>query len=240
MMLIFDSEFFLEQVGGSRTRWGSVDNLESVRIGKFFMAMLAPTLLDELGAAKNERDIQPFLKTNPILIRNAFNLWAWNYAAALPEFQLGAEGKVDFLVLSAHSGNWNSIFVELKSPAASLFTIKGIPSRELNEALQQLDDRERWVKRNETVLRDALSRHLASINAPAYCSNASVHLSGESEILDPRTVIEYGYVAVIGRRATLTPSDQAKRASIRGGKASVATYDRLVDVAARIDSARKD
>lgn len=204
------------------------------------MTNLADCLKVAVDSAKNERGIQPFLKANPILVRNAFNVWAWNYAEALPEFRLGADGKVDFLVLSAHSGNWNAIFVELKSPKARLFTKKGLPSKPLNEALTQLDDRERWVKRHEPVLREALSRHLARIDAPAYCSHADAHQSGETEILDPRTIIEFSFVAVIGRRASLSSDDQARRGSIRGGKASIATYDRLIDVAAKFNRAERE
>jgi len=199
------------------------------------MASIAERLAAALDSAKNEREIQPFLKANPLVVRNAFNAWAWNHAEALPEFPLGADGKVDFVVLSADSGQWHAIFVELKSSTARLFTKKGVPSKAMNEALSQLDDRERWIKRNESVLREALSRHLARIDAPAYCSHASTHQSGETEIRDPRTVLDFGFVVVIGRRRGLMPEDQERRASIRGGKASIATYDRLLDVAPRID-----
>ena len=194
----------------------------------------------QLTAAKNEREVQPFLKANLMIVRNAFNVWAWNHAEALPEFRLGADGQVDFLVLSAHSGNWNAIFVELKSPKVSLFTKNGLPSKSLNEALSQLDERERWVKCHEPLFRKALSRHLKAVDAPAYCSHADSHQTGETEILDPRTMIQYEYVAVIGRRFTLTTEDQTRRASIRGGKAAVATYDRLIDVAARLDQSASE
>ena len=204
------------------------------------MVKIADLLRARLDAAKNEREIQPFLKAHPLLVRNAFNVWAWNHVEALPEFQLGADGKVDFLVLSAHSGNWNSIFVELKSPRVKLFTKQGLPSQALNKALQQLDDRERWVRKHEGLFRETLSRHLAAVEAPAYCSNASVHQSGETEILDPRTVIHFKYVAVVGRRSLLTPDDQARRAQIRGRSGSVATYDRLVDVAEKFDRAEQE
>ena len=204
------------------------------------MEKIADLLRVRLDEAQNERKIQPFLKAHSILVRNAFNVWAWNHAEALPEFQLGANGKVDFLVLSAHSANWNAIFVELKSPRANLFTKQGLPNRALNEALQQLDDRERWVRKHESLFRETLSRHLAIVDAPAYCSKASIHQSGETEILDPRTVIHYEYVAVVGRRSSLTPDDQARRADIRGRTGSVATYDRLVDVAERIDRAEQE
>lgn len=203
------------------------------------MEPLAARFETELDIALNERKIQPFLKEHPILVRNTFNVWAWNHAEALPEFALGAEGKVDFLVLSADSGSWHAVFVELKSPKARFFTKNGVPGKDLNLALSQLDKRERWVRRYENVFRGALSDHLQKIDAPARCSNAAIHQKASTEILDPRVVIDFSYVAVLGRRNELTEDDRYRRTSIRERK-TVATYDRLLDVAKKIDRAESE
>lgn len=86
-----------------------------------------------LTNAKNERDIHAFLKLRPFIIRNAFNPLAWNHISIIPEFQLSNKYRVDFLILSADSGQWFATFIELKPHRSKQFTKEGIYSRTLNQ-----------------------------------------------------------------------------------------------------------
>lgn len=188
-----------------------------------------------LTRAKNERELQPFLKQHKILIRNAFNRFSWNFADVIPEFNLGGDYRIDFLVLSADSGSWNAIFVELKSHKDSFFTKQGIPNKSLNKALRQLDDWERWLNRNESNFREKLSNYLEKIDSPAFCSNAMYHTKGSTEIRDPQTCINYDYYIVMGRRSFLSSLDQERRNLYRKKGREIVTYDRILDVAKRLD-----
>jgi len=193
-------------------------------------------LEQEMVAAKNEKELKPFLKKNNLLIRNSFNRWAWNYVSVIPEYSLSDQYRVDFLILSADSGSWGAVFVELKSHKLKLFNKNGTPSKSLNIGLRQLDDWERWIKNNERIFREKLSSYFELHKVPAYCSNASIHTFACTEILDFKTSIDFKYALVIGRRYCLDREDQGRRYSFRIKGREISTYDRLLDVAMKIDS----
>jgi len=188
--------------------------------------------------ARNERDIQPILKKKQLIVRNALNVSAWNHVEVMSEFRFGSEFRADFLILSADSGSWHAVFIELKSHRVRAFTKAGVPTRSLSVALKQLDDWERWVDRFNANFRDTLSRNIKDKNIPAYCSRADRHTTAITEIVDPRVNIHTHYRVVIGRRDYLTADDQERRASYLKKGREIVTYDRLLDSARKLDSAR--
>jgi hypothetical protein len=192
-----------------------------------------------LDASPNERRVQRFLKPYPYVVRNAFNGWAWNSVDVKAEFSFGRDCVADFLILSAHSGAWHTVMIELESPTARPFTKKGNPSKALAEGLAQVDQWNIWIKRNEALFREKLSTLLELKRIPAQCSNASAHQLAHTEIRDPRTVIHKEYVVVVGRRTSFFNSDtQGRRGEyhLRGHR--IASYDRLLDQAKHLDPAR--
>ena len=190
-----------------------------------------------LVKARNERELQPFLKQYPLLIRNALNVWAWNYVDVLPEFRFGSDFRADFLILSADSGSWHATLVELKSHRSRLFTKQGLPSRSLNTALRQLDDWELWLRRYENLFRASLSKHFESKKVIAFCSPADRHRMAETEITDPRTRLDLKYRILMGRRNELDIEDQERRGLLSAKGRDIVTYDRLIDVARTLDAA---
>lgn len=195
-------------------------------------------LLAELESAKNEREIQPFLKGNPILVRNVLNVCSWNYVDLLPEFKLKTNFRVDFLVLSADSGQWHATIVEAKSHRAKVFTKAGHPSQELNKALRQLDEREDWLRRHEALFREALSKHLDKhhVCTQTIYSTVRGHTWGKTEITDPRTVLHCAYKVLIGRRASFSEEYPDLRGHYYDKGREILTYDRLVDKAREFDA----
>lgn len=190
-----------------------------------------------MARAENERQLQPYLKKYPLLVRNTLNVWAWNYVECIPEYQFGADLRADFLVLSADSGAWNVVLVELKSHRMRPFTKSGIPSRSLNTAVRQLDDWERWLRRNEALFRSGLAKRLKPKRVPAQCSPADTHQWAHTELVDPRTVIHFHYRVVLGRRAHLSQDDQERRDSLYVKGRELLTYDRFLDTARKFDAA---
>jgi hypothetical protein len=204
------------------------------------MVSLEAMLREALETAQNERELQPFLKQYPLIIRNALNAWAWNYVAVLPEFCLGSNYRADFLILSADSGAWYSVLVELKSHCARPFTQAGVPSKDLNLAMRQIDDWKRWIERHQQYFRESLSRYLACEgDVPAMCSRADIHTRAKTEILDPRIVIRRRFRIVIGRREHFSPEDQERRGSHYDRGQDIVSYDRLLDAARRLDEAER-
>ena len=195
-------------------------------------------LLRIMDSAKNEREIQPHLKNNPMLVRNAFNAWAWNFTAVLSEFQLGSTYRVDFVVIGADSGRWNVSVVELKSHKERPFTNKGIYSKALNVALAQIQDRAYWIEANQTTFRQSLSEYFRDHDVSAQCSNADDHVMATTEIIDLRTPINYKYTVVIGRREMISKDYQVRRQMTGAVSVQVVTYDKLLDVAKKLDRAQ--
>ncbi len=201
---------------------------------------LEASLTAALEAAENERQLQPFLKKHPLLVRNALNVWAWNYVEVFPEFRCGPDFRADFLIVSADSGSWHAVFVELKSHRDRLFTKAGVPSRALAIGLRQLDDWERWVQRQDAMFREHLSTLLAPRCVPAQCSRGDRHMTATTEVRDPRTVIWFRFKLLMGRRHELTDEDQDRRGSYHVKDRELVTYDRLLDYARRHDEAEKE
>jgi hypothetical protein len=115
-----------------------------------------------LNSSPNERAVQRFLKRYPYVIRDALNAGAWNSVHLIPEFSFGGEYVADFLILSADSGAWHAVLIELESPTARLFTKNGNPSRALAKGLAQLEEWSIWLRKNDSLFRDKLSAFLES------------------------------------------------------------------------------
>jgi hypothetical protein len=198
---------------------------------------IQPRLAALLASRPGERAVHTFLKANPYLVRQAFNVHAWNCVYELSEFRFGADFRADFLVLSADSGAWHATFVELESPNAKPFNRNGTPARALARGLAQLTEWEIWLEKNESLLRLQLATFLKAKRAAAQCSNAADHQLAHTEIVDPRTVIFFEYIVMVGRRAAFDQDAQERRGNFHEKGLSIATYDRLLEAAKRLDSA---
>src|SRR3989304_795577 len=204
------------------------------------MGRIKNGIVKALETARNEREIQPYLKKNLLIVRNTLNYWAWNYTEVIPEFQVGNEYRADFLILSADSGSWHAVFVELKSHRARQFTKAGIPTKSLSLALRQLDDWERWLDKNDNAFRLSLSRHFEKKRVAAQCSTADSHIRAAEEIIDPRTPITKHYKVLLGRRSMLSKEENERRAAFLRKNHEILTYDRLLDTATKIDIANME
>jgi DNA-binding sugar fermentation-stimulating protein len=165
---------------------------------------------------------------------------AWNYYTCVSEFKLGSDYRVDFLILSAHSGYWHAIFIELKPVDAKLYIKDGTQSKELRVALKQIEDWKQWIRMNEGILRREFSKILKKDKAPAIWPYPILgykkgHSSGANEIADISSNVHYIYHVVIGRRGRLSEEEQKRRSlnDIPGDAPTIATYDRLLEAAKR-------
>lgn len=186
-----------------------------------------------LGATSGEREIHSFLKKNDFLVGMAFHSNSHPHAV-VSEFELGAEFRCDFLVLSCCSAWWSADFVELEPPNARLYLKDRTPSKRLRIATRQIRDWNQWIRKNGSYLRERLSDLFERIKLPA--SGAMRIPDAATEIRDPHCMLTSSFNIVIGRRDQLSPSEQRTRVeeSLTAG-VKIATYDRLVDAARRYD-----
>lgn len=202
------------------------------------MAKLSEQLAAILDSGNGERAAHAFLKDHPLIVQNAFAR-AWNANICVAEFPLGAEWRADFLLLSADSGHWIATLIELETPSCRLYLKDGTPSKTLRIAQRQLKDWKSWVQENESYLRQQFAKILRAYGTAAQCSVADSHQKADTEVLDPRTVISFDYHIVIGRLSELSAEEQYRRVRERDvwGGPEIATYDRLLHAAKRLEPA---
>jgi hypothetical protein len=187
-----------------------------------------------LAASPNERMVQRFLKRYPYIVRNALNAHAWNSVHLKSEFSFGGTYVADFLILSADSGAWHAVLIELESPTARPFTKKGSPSSALAKGLAQLDEWKIWIGKNDPLFREHLSS-LLRVDADSKETDSG-NREDAAAIRDPHTVIDKEYIVVVGRRASFSDSDaQERRGVYRGRGQQIRSYDRLLDMAKDLD-----
>ena len=182
-----------------------------------------------LDNAQNEQQIGVYLKRNLMLIR-VLNEHSWNCVITKAEFNIGGEYRADFIVLSACSGYWNCVLIEMQSPKDPIFKAGEI-SPELREAQRQVQDWDMWIKDNESTFRQQLAK-LAE-GKPAQCSNASVHTFAETELRDSYTPVRFIYKILIGRRLSMEQKENKRRSQFSDFE--IVTFDRLLDYAKKCD-----
>jgi hypothetical protein len=217
------------------------ETMANVEYDKDVYAGVAAKFETLLARAPNERAVQNFLKRYPYIVRNALNVHAWNSVHLRPEFRLGGDHIADFLILSADSGAWHAVLIELESPTARPFTKNWNPSRALAKGLAQLDEWNIWIKHNDPLFREQLSSLVEPKRPPNQGSNASDQQLEHTTIRDPRTVIDKEYIVVVGRRTFFTDSDtQERRGEYRHRGQQIRSYDRLLDTAKNLDPSLED
>lgn len=184
-----------------------------------------------LMKSKGEREVGNYLKGNLFLVQNPLNVWSWNCVICKPEFKIGTKYVADFLILSANSGCWNAVLIEMQSHRDSIFLKDGTASKGLREAQRQVQEWEMWIESYNTEFRGYLAE-LAK-EEPAQCSNVMKHTRAETELRDPKTVIQYEYKILIGRRAYL--SQEANNRRNHFGNIEIVTFDRILDYAKILD-----
>ena len=188
------------------------------------------SLSEALSKAKKESDISPYLKNNLQLIRR-LKLY-WNDDVIKAEFAVGAKYVADFVVLSACSGCWECLLIEMQSPCDRIFTKNGEYTAQLKEAQRQIQDWQMYISQNENAFRDQLADLAHAL--PAFCSRADIHQTAYTELRDPKTYVEYRYIALIGRKEYLSQEDNYRR-SLRTNGFEIVTFDRLLDFAKVLD-----
>lgn len=192
-------------------------------------------LVRVLDNASDERSVHAFLKKHPYLVGMAFHSNS-HPSGVVSEFELGAEFRCDFLVLSCCSAWWSADFVELKPPNSRLYLKDGTQSKSLRTACREIRDWKQWSRENEGNLRSRLSDLFERIGLCA--SGASSFPDAATEIRDPRCMLTTHFHVVIGRRQLLSSAEQRARIEESlDGNMSIATYDRLIDAARRYDRA---
>lgn len=182
-----------------------------------------------LEKAANEREIDSFLKKHLELIVE-LNEHSWNCVLPKSQFSIGTKYVADYIVLSACSGYWNCVLVEMQSHKDPIFTKDGEESVGLREARKQIIDWRIWIDENESAFRAQLADFAK--DEVAHC-NRPIHTKASTELRDPKPCVFYKYKVLIGRRSFLDVERNKQRSCASGFE--IVTFDRLLDRARKID-----
>jgi len=190
-------------------------------------------LQEQLKCCTKESELSPFLKEHSLLIQNALNVHAWNCVVCEPEFRLGSDYVADFIILSADSGSWHAVLIEVQDHQNKIYNQNGNMTQQLNEGHRQIHDWNIWINEHPVEFRQSISKLVSS--EPAQCSRVDVHTNAGAEIRDIKTVISTTFKILIGRREFLNQTNNKRRSEFRDANIEIVTFDRLLDKAKQLD-----
>lgn len=172
-----------------------------VMVGREPAAQIVDDFERMLGDATDERPLQTYLASSPVLLGPLAQ--PGGYLWCLDRPRLGSELIPDFLMASNSSVGFRWTMIELESPTEKALTKAGLPAKKLAEALKQIRDWRTWLTDNVAYARGELGLKDIEANIPA--------------------------VVVIGRRSSLDPKQVKIYRALSADGITVMTYDRLVD-----------
>ena len=154
-----------------------------------------------LGDAVDERSLQAFLASSPVLLGPLAPPGRSYWCLDRP--RLGAEYVPDFLLAAVTSVGFRWVMVELESPNEKALTKAGVPASKLAEALGQVRDWRTWLTDNVAYAREEVGLKEIDANCPAF--------------------------VIIGRRSSLDPKQIKRYRALSTDGVTVMSYDRLHD-----------
>ncbi|MCG7981773.1 MAG: DUF4263 domain-containing protein [Candidatus Thiodiazotropha lotti] len=154
-----------------------------------------------LSDARDERSLQTYLAANPSLLSPLVPPGGDYWCLDRP--RLGSEYIPDFLLASRTSVGIQWAMIELESPLEKPLTKSGVPAKKAAEGLRQIRDWRMWLRENIGYARTELGLKDIDAECLAYL--------------------------IIGRRASLEPSQAKVYRELSSNSTIVMTYDRLKD-----------
>ena len=110
-------------------------------------------LLEVIKTARKESDVQDYIKRNkkwfvPLSILKAYD-FGHHFSCVVPEYQLGAEYRLDYLLIGKNSLGYQFVFVEFEDVNVD-FKLKTTNSEtdKVRKGINQIRDWKRWIEQN--------------------------------------------------------------------------------------------
>lgn len=171
-------------------------------------------LLGIINSAKKESDVQSYIKNNqkwfiPLSILKAYD-FGHHFSCVVPEYQLGAEYRLDYLLIGKNSLGYQFVFVEFEDVNVD-YKLKTNNSEtdKVRKGINQIRDWKRWIDQNK-----------------AYFLSSD----GIREIANNVSPWGFRYALVVSRRERMDDmSNQLRGEMQRDLGVAIMSYDRLVD-----------
>lgn len=182
-----------------------------------------------------ERDVHAFLKRYPLLMVHLFNV-SWNWYGVIPEFSLGTKYRADFVVVSADSGSWHAVFIELEGPHDQIYLGDGAPAKKLRAAQKQVSDWKKYVEAHKGTVKQEIAKWLRPKNVVSQNKLMGKGGRAHDEILLPDVFLWDKYKIMLGRRTSFAAErEHHMPAPGAGYTPQVSTYDRVIDYLVQVE-----
>ena len=109
-----------------------------------------------LYSLEGEREISSFIKDRPQMLYWSFCRAGGHSRYLFKEFPLGAQYKVDYVILNSYSGVWEVMFIEFEPVDDPVFNKQGTPSKRFAGAIKQIDDWREYYDEHKAEIRSEL------------------------------------------------------------------------------------
>lgn len=126
-----------------------------------------------LSAAKNENDVQRYIKSNKKWFIPGSIFLDYNFGHRetylFPEQKLGNEYVVDYMLIGKEAGGYSLILVEFETPNTDyLISTANMESESVRKGLTQLQDWKRWMDINREYFMRNIGLSQFGIDIPTY------------------------------------------------------------------------
>lgn len=181
----------------------------------------ASMLQSVLDSCKKENDIQRYIKDNnkwfiPLSIMRGYD-FGHHFSCVVPEYPLGAEYRIDYLLIGKNSIGFQFVLVEFEDVNID-YRIKSRDSETegVRKGLDQIREWKRWMDKNKHYFIDGKGiSSLGQHHIPDWC---------------------FHYCLVVSRRSRMDDISNELRGQYQRENhgINIITYDRLVDYVARL------
>lgn len=177
----------------------------------------ARELLSIINSAKKESDVQSYIKSNqkwfiPLSILKAYD-FGHHFSCVVPEYKLGIEYRLDYLLIGKNSLGYQFVFVEFEDVNVD-YRLKTANSEtdKVRKGLNQIRDWKRWIEQNKRYFFGA---------------------DGIKKFTNDVPLWGFRYALVVSRRCRMDDmSNQLRGESQKDFGVTIMSYDRLVDYVA--------
>lgn len=175
----------------------------------------AQLLNDELDKATKENDIQTYIKRNekwfiPLSILKNYD-FGHHFACVVPEYSLGSEYRVDYLLIGKNSIGYQFVLVEFEDVNVEYKNkTSNSETEKVRKGLTQIRDWKRWIDKNKDYFENSEGISEFGRNIPSW---------------------GFYYCLVVGRRGKMDDMANKLRGEMQNDFPSlkIISYDRLVD-----------
>ena len=179
--------------------------------------------------------LAPFVKKYPQVLKRALLRYEGGMVRGISEFKFGNELQADFVFLTAFSGGFIVKFVELESSTDRILNKSGAMSARFNHAYSQIQSWKEYVQHRikGTALGLELERQFCEkeVLDPTLRGTNPFGNTSRYPLSNPDCMLVFEYAIVIGRRASLSTAEIARKGILWPEHTEVLSWDRLLDAA---------